>query len=45
MLRHKNAGTTERYLKRLGLDPEKLRKAVEAVFSKPQVDHLSEVKR
>lgn len=33
MLRHENAGTTEIYLKRLGLDPGKLREAVEDVFS------------
>lgn len=37
MLRHKNAGTTEIYLKRLGLDPGKLRAAVEAVFVRPEV--------
>jgi len=34
MLRHENAGTTEIYLKRLGLDPGKLRDAIEVVFSK-----------
>jgi integrase len=34
MLRHENAGTTEIYLKRLGLDPGKLRDAIEDVFSK-----------
>ncbi len=34
MLRHENAGTTEIYLKRLGLDPGKLREAIESVFSK-----------
>lgn len=34
MLRHENAGTTEIYLKRLGLDPGKLREAVEDVFSR-----------
>jgi len=37
MLRHKAAGTTERYLKRLGLDPGRLRAAVEAVFSTPAI--------
>ncbi len=29
ILRHENATTTEKYLKRLGLDPEKLKTAVE----------------
>ena len=37
MLRHKSASTTERYLKRLGLDPGRLRAALELVFTtKPE---------
>ncbi|UJX41096.1 site-specific integrase [Desulfovibrio sp. JY] len=37
MLRHENAGTTEVYLKRLGLDPGKLREAIEDVFSRGKI--------
>ncbi|MFU2207196.1 tyrosine-type recombinase/integrase [Solidesulfovibrio sp. C21] len=44
MLRHENAGTTEIYLKCLGLDPGKLRDAVEDVFSRKGAGKVIEFK-